>query len=63
MKMSNKRELNPREYASFLLAEAQHAKGVTVRINPQNYKIEYINPDGSIVPNFEHFYNKVINNN
>lgn len=49
------------EYAAMKLAEAQHAKGVTVRMNPHNYRTEYINPDGSIVPDYTYFLIKANN--
>lgn len=45
----------PAETAACKLVEAQHAPGVTVRMNPRTFRVEYIRPDGSIVPPYEHF--------
>lgn len=45
----------PWERAAVKLAEAQHAPGVTVRINPYNFRVEYIRPDGTIVPGYGWF--------
>lgn len=45
----------PAETAAYKLAEAQHAPGVTVRMNPHTFRVEYIRPDGSIVPPYSHF--------
>lgn len=42
------------EIAAIKLAEEQHAPGVTVRMN-ENYKVEYVRTDGSIVPNYEYY--------
>lgn len=47
------------EYAAMWLAHEQHADGVTVRL--RNFKTEYVRPDGSIVPGFEYYYNRVKN--
>lgn len=49
------------EYAAIKLAEAQHAKGVTVRMNSSNFRVEYVNPDGSIVPDYTYFLIKATN--
>ena len=46
------------EHAAIKTSEAQHAKGVTVRMNPRTFKTEYINPDGSIIPDFNYFLNQ-----
>lgn len=48
-------EMNPHEHAALKLAEAQHANGVTVRMNPKTFRVEYIRPDGSIVPPYSWF--------
>lgn len=48
------------DYAAMKLAEAQHAKGVTVRMNKKTFKTEYVNPDGTVVPNYEHFLKQTI---
>lgn len=49
------RQITVYEYAAIKQAEAQHAEGVKVRMNPKTFQIEYINPDGSLVPNYEYF--------
>lgn len=48
-------EMTPQEHAALKLAEAQHAPGVTVRMNPKTFRVEYIRPDGSIVPPYAWF--------
>lgn len=48
-------EMNPHEHAALKLAEAQHANGVTVRMNPKTFRVEYIRPDSSIVPPYSWF--------
>lgn len=50
----------PHERAAVKLAEAQHAPGVTVRMNPQTFRVEYIRPDGSRVPDYDWFLNEVL---
>lgn len=45
----------PPETAAYKLAEEQHAPGVTCRMNPRTFKVEYIQPDGSTVPDYNHF--------
>lgn len=45
----------PPETAAYKLAEEQYAPGVTCRMNPQTFRVEYIRPDGSKVPGYEHF--------
>lgn len=45
----------PHETAAYALAAAQHAPGVTCRMNRQTFRTEYINPDGSLVPDYDHF--------
>lgn len=45
----------PHERAAFKQAEAEHAKGVTVRMNPRTFKVEYVRPDGSIVPDYDYY--------
>lgn len=45
----------PAETAAAHLAKEQHAPGVTVRMNPRTFKVEYIRPDGTIVPNYDYF--------
>lgn len=47
--------MTTQEHAAMKQAEAQHAKGVTVRMNPVTFKIEYVRPDGTLVPNYDHF--------
>jgi hypothetical protein len=47
--------MNLYEHAALKLAEAQHAPGVTVRMNPTTYRVEYIRPDGTIVPGYKWF--------
>lgn len=47
----------PHETAAVKLAEEQHAFGVTVRLNPNNFRVEYVRPDGSIVPDYKYFLN------
>ena len=44
----------PHETAAKKLAEEQHAPGVTYRMN-SNFRVEYVRPDGSIVPNYEYY--------
>lgn len=46
------------EYAAMKMAEAQHAEGVTVRMNPRTFKTEYIRPDGTPVPDYDYFLNQ-----
>lgn len=48
-------EMTPQEHAALKLSEAQHAPGVTVRMNPKTFRVEYIRPDGSIVPSYAWF--------
>lgn len=48
-------EMTPHEHATLKLSEAQHAHGVTVRMNPRTFRVEYIRPDGSIVPPYSWF--------
>ena len=48
-------EMTPQEQAALKLSEAQHAPGVTVRMNPKIFRVEYIRPDGSIVPPYSWF--------
>lgn len=43
------------QYAAAKLAAAQHAPGVTVRFNYLRYRVEYVNPDGSLVPGYDYF--------
>ena len=43
------------EAAASKLAEAQHAPGVTPRVNPRTFRVEYVRPDGSIVPDYSHY--------
>ena len=45
----------PHERAARKLAEAQHQKGVTVRVNPRSFRVEYVRPDGTLVPGYDHF--------
>lgn len=45
----------PHEQAAVLLSEAQHAPGVTVRMNKRNFRVEYVTPEGKIVPGYNHF--------
>lgn len=48
-------EMTSQEHAALKLSEAQHAPGVTVRMNPKTFRVEYIRPDGSIVPPYSWF--------
>lgn len=45
----------PHEQAAVLLSEAQHAPGVTVRMNKRTFQVEYVTPDGKIVPGYNYF--------
>ena len=45
----------PPETAARKLAAEQHAPGVTCRMNPQTFRVEYIRPDGTIVPDYQYF--------
>lgn len=45
----------PHATATRALAEAQHAPGVICRYNPQRFVVEYIRPDGTLIPNYEHY--------
>lgn len=45
----------PPETATVKLAEEQHAPGVVCRMNPKNFRVEYVRQDGTIVPGYEHF--------
>ncbi len=47
----------PEQTAAVMLAEAQHAPGVSCRMNPRTYRIEYLTADGELVPNYSHFLN------
>lgn len=58
MSIFNKTEISVYEYAAMKLAEAQHAEGVTVRMNPRTFRTEYINPDGTLVPDYTYFLNQ-----
>lgn len=55
MKYFSKFTETPQEHAAVMLSEAQHAPGVTVRMNPKTFRVEYIRPDGSIVPPYSWF--------
>lgn len=55
MKYFGKFTETPQEHAAVMLSEAQHAPGVTVRMNPKTFRVEYIRPDGSIVPPYSWF--------
>ena len=48
-------EMTSQEHAALKLSEAQHARGVAVRMNPKTFRVEYIRPDGSIVPPYSWF--------
>lgn len=48
-------EMTPHEHAALKLSEAQHKPGVTVRMNPKTFRVEYIRSDGSIVPPYSWF--------
>ncbi len=48
-------KIYPAEVAAIALAEAQHAEGVTTRMNKRTYRIEYIRKDGSLVPEYAHY--------
>jgi len=37
------------EYEGFKLAERQHAPGVTCRMNPRTFRVEYIDANGGLV--------------
>ena len=45
----------PPETAAYKLAEEQHASGVTCRMNPRTFKVEYIRPDGTVVPDYNYY--------
>ena len=45
----------PPETAAYKLAEQQHAPGVTCRMNPRTFKVEYIRPDGTVVPDYNYY--------
>lgn len=45
----------PHETAAIKLAEEQHTPGVTARMNPTTFRIEYIRQDGSIVPGYDYY--------
>lgn len=45
--------------AQMALEAAQHAQGVTCRMNKQ-FKVEYVNPDGSLVPGYSYFLEQEI---
>lgn len=47
--------MNLQEYAAFKLAEAQHAPGVSCRYNYQRFRVEYVRPDGTLVPTYEYY--------
>lgn len=51
--------ITPHEYAAHWLANEQHAKGNTVRL--RNFKVEYVRPDGSVVPDYDHYLKRVLN--
>lgn len=53
--INNTFQLTIPEYASFKQAEAQHAPGVTQRMNPITFRVEYIRPDGTLVPEYDWF--------
>lgn len=56
MDLLNRRYIQlPHERAAFKQVEAEHAKDVTVRMNPRTFKVEYIRPDGSIVPDYDYY--------
>lgn len=50
----------PHERAAVKLSEAQHAQGVTVRMNQKTFRVEYIKPNGEIVPGYEYFLKEVL---
>lgn len=53
--VNNTFQLTIPEYASMKQAEAQHAPGVHPRMNPRTFRVEYVRPDGSIVPEYDWF--------
>lgn len=55
MKYFGKFTETPQEHAAVMLSEAQHAPGVTARMNPNTFRVEYIRPDCSIVPPYSWF--------
>lgn len=48
-------KIGPHEVAEMKLESEQHAPGVTCRMNKQTFRVEYIRPDGSIVPSYEYY--------
>lgn len=45
----------PADTAATILAQEQHAPGVSIRMNPRTFRTEYIRPDGSYVPGYEYY--------
>lgn len=45
----------PPETAAYKLAEEQHAPGVSCRMNPRTFKVEYIRADGTVVPDYNYY--------
>lgn len=53
--IQNDFKMYPHEQAAVPLSEAQHAPGVTVRMNKRTFAVEYITPGGKIVPGYDYF--------
>lgn len=52
---ANTYKIYPPEVAAREIAKQQHAPGVKVRMNPDTFRVEYIRPDGSIVPDYSYY--------
>ncbi len=50
----------PEQTAAIKLAEAQHAPGVFCRMNPKTFRVEYVRPDGTIVPDYQHYLKQTL---
>ena len=54
-------QITPSVAAALWVAEEQYAPGVTVRMNPRTFRIEYIRADGSLVPDYLYCLNRILN--
>lgn len=50
--------MTPQMHAAYRMTEAQHAPGVTVRVNPDTFRVEYIRRNGSMVPGYSAFLHR-----
>jgi hypothetical protein len=50
----------PEQKAAVLLGEAQHAMCVKCRYNHNTFRVEYVKPNGELVPDYKYFLQKAL---